>query len=80
MIETETKEILSRLEKIENLLFKKETVKEWYNIKEAAEYLNISVSTCRRLVDRGLIKKSLGIGKIQIPRDSLINYKKLTLN
>lgn len=52
--------------------------KEYYNIQEAAAFLNCSVSTCRRLIKRGLIAKSLGIAKIQVPHDSLVNYNNLT--
>lgn len=47
---------------------------EFYNPKEAAAFLNVSVPTVRRLLDRGLLEKSLGIRHIRIPRQSLESY------
>jgi len=69
-----------RISHLENKLhgFKQPKKKEYYDIQEAAEYLNMSVSSARRVLKRGLLSKSIGLGKIQIPHESLENYRKVT--
>jgi excisionase family DNA binding protein len=49
---------------------------EWYKLKEAAEYLNVSPRTVMRLIERGMIKRALDTWTIRIPHESLIKYKK----
>jgi excisionase family DNA binding protein len=55
----------------------KEPVKEWYNVSEAAKYLNVSIRTVRRLLARGLLKRNLAIRSIRIHRDDLTRYREL---
>ena len=52
--------------------------KEYYSVSEAAEFLSVSEKTVRRLVDRGLLKRSFGIRHIRIFADSLKSYGKMT--
>lgn len=88
MITTEIKingldELIERMDRIETLVKGKylnsPPVKEWYDIREAAAYLNTSVSTVRRLLDRKLLERALDTWTIRIPRESLEAYKKKVL-
>jgi Mg2+ and Co2+ transporter CorA len=74
--------IASRLERIERRVtgieervsVKSERRKRFYTIKEAAAELNMSVTSARRALKRGLLRKSAGTRKIQIPAESIEAY------
>jgi excisionase family DNA binding protein len=44
-----------------------QTRKQYYTIKEAADYLSISDKSVRRLVKRGLLRPSRALRKLLIP-------------
>lgn len=82
--EAEYQILTERLSKMESRLMaiEKEKLikKEWYSITEVADHLNTSPISVRRLINRGLLKKSLGLRHIRIPHESLEEYKRQTLN
>ncbi|HEX4083977.1 MAG TPA: helix-turn-helix domain-containing protein, partial [Chthoniobacteraceae bacterium] len=53
--------------------------KRYFNIKEAAHELNMSVTSVRRLIKRKLLNKSAGTRKIQIPVEEIENYRSRTV-
>ena len=63
----------------ERISMKAERPKRYFNIKEAARELNISVTSVRRLIDRGLLNKSAGTRKIQIPLEEIESYRSRTV-
>ena len=73
-------DLLRRIEALESLLEKTQTgvAKEYYTIPEAAAILSISTRSVRRLVDRGILKRSFSIRHIRIMADSLKNHSRLT--
>ena len=48
--------------------------KKTYTIREAADYLGISQDTVRRLIKRGLLRRSLALRKILIPAEDVENF------
>lgn len=61
--------------KLESLEKKVTTVKqEWYDIKEAAAYLKITVRTLRDKIEKNLITYSQPEGKIYFKKSHLDNY------
>jgi hypothetical protein len=68
---------LARIE--ERVSVKPERHKRYYNIKEAAIELNMSVTSVRRLIERNLLSKSAGTRKIQIPAEEIENYRSRTV-
>lgn len=54
------------------------TTKQWFSKKDAAEYLDVSERTVSRLIQRGLLTRSLGIRHVKISRASLERYESLT--
>lgn len=48
--------------------------KHAYTINEAADYLNVSRDTIRRLIKRGLLRRSLALRKILIPAEDIENF------
>jgi len=68
---------LSRIE--EQVSIKSERPKRYFNIKEAARELNMSVTSVRRLIQRNLLSKSGGTRKIQIPAEEIENYRARTV-
>lgn len=68
---------LARIE--ECVSVKPERRKRYYNIKEAALELNMSVTSVRRLIERNLLSKSAGTRKIQIPAEEIENYRSKTV-
>ena len=74
-------DLLRRIEALESLLLEKTQTgkaKEYYTIPEAAAILSISTRSVRRLVDRGILKRSFSIRHIRIMADSLKNHSRLT--
>ena len=73
-------EINDRLKKLEDVIasLTKPPEKLWWDINASASYLGLSPRTIRRLVKRGLLKRSLGIRKILIHREELENYRQIT--
>ena len=53
----------------------KEPAKEWYNVRESADYLGVSVKTVRRLLQRKLLKRNLAVRKILIHYEELARYR-----
>jgi excisionase family DNA binding protein len=51
---------------------------QWYSVTDAAAYLDCSTKTIRRLLKRGVLKRSFGTHKIKIHRDELEQYKNKT--
>ena len=81
----ELDQILSRLntlEEIVSVLQKggKEPVKEWFSVNETAAYLSCSTKTVRRLIARGVLKRSLGLRHIRISTAELQEYRKRTVS
>jgi excisionase family DNA binding protein len=79
----EIDEILARLKTVEETIAVlqkggKEQPKEWYNVADAASYLDCSSKTIYRLIERGLLKKSAGLRHIKITRQELEVYRKKT--
>ena len=74
-------EVMDRLKKLETLLLSvtDKYNKRWYSIPEAAEYLGVSEITVRRLITRGLLKRSGALRHVKIPADSLENYRKMSV-
>jgi len=80
-------QLLSRMETLEKSLARieervsvqPERRKRYFNIKEAASELNMSVTSVRRLIDRNLLNKSAGTRKIQIPAEEIENYRSRTV-
>ena len=80
-------QLLARMETLENIIarienrltIKPERAKRYFNVKEAAGELNMSVTSVRRLIDRGLLNKSAGTRKIQIPLEEIENYRSRTV-
>jgi excisionase family DNA binding protein len=74
--------ILSRLNTLEEVISglraKLELPKQWYSLKESAVYLGISSKSVRRLLKRGLLRKSLGLRHIKISREALEEYRRRT--
>ena len=68
---------LSRIE--ERVSVKSERPKRYFNIKEAARELNMSVTSVRRLIQRNLLSKSAGTRKIQIPAEEIESYRSRTV-
>lgn len=48
--------------------------KQTYTIREAAEYLSVSDDTIRRLVKRGVLRRSLAVRKILISAEDVENF------
>ena len=74
-------DLLRRIEALETTLLEKsktEDVKEYYTIPEAAAILSISTRSVRRLVDRGILKRSFSVRHIRIVAESLKTYSRLT--
>ena len=74
-------DLLRRIEALETTLLEKsktEDMKEYYTIPEAAAILCISTRSVRRLVDRGILKRSFSVRHIRIVADSLKTYSRLT--
>ena len=74
-------DLLRRIESLETTLHEKskaEDVKQYYTIPEAAAILSISTRSVRRLVDRGILKRSFSVRHIRIMADSLKTYSRLT--
>ena len=69
--------IIARIE--DRLTIKPERAKRYFNIKEAARELNVSVTSVRRLINRGLLNKSAGTRKIQIPAEEIESYRPRTV-
>ena len=53
--------------------------KRFYNLKQAAEALNTSETSIRRYLERGLLRRSLAQGKIQIPASDIENFGARTI-
>ena len=69
-------DLLRRIEALEKS--KTEGSKDFYSIPEAAGILSISTRSVRRLVDRGILKRSFSVRHIRIMADSLKTYSRLT--
>ena len=52
---------------------------ETYTIAEAAKYLRVSQDTIRRLIKRGLMRRSLALRKVLIPGEDVENFVEKTL-
>ncbi len=52
---------------------------KYVTVKQAAFLLNMSAKSVRRLIERGLLKPSLGLRRKLIPVEDIDAYKKLTL-
>jgi excisionase family DNA binding protein len=74
----EMNERVKRLENVIASLTKQSPEQFWFDVNESATYLGISPRSIRRLVKRGLIKKSLGIRQILIHREDLEKYRQNT--
>jgi hypothetical protein len=74
----EINERLKKLEDVISLLTTKPPEQFWFDVNESAAYLGVSPRSIRRLVKRGLLKKSLGIRRILIHRECLENYRQNT--
>jgi len=81
-------EILARMDILERALArieervcasKPDRQKRYFNVKEAAREPNMSVTSVRRLIDRGLLNKSAGTRKIQIPLEEIESYRSRTV-
>jgi excisionase family DNA binding protein len=48
--------------------------KQYYTIKQTADYLSISDKSVRRLVERGLLRPSRALRKLLIPRAELDSF------
>ena len=48
--------------------------KHTFTIKEACAYLGVSDDTIRRLIKRGLLRRSYALGKILIPAEDVENF------
>jgi len=80
-------QLLARMETLEKSLtrieervsVKPERPKRYFNIKEAARELNMSVTSVRRLINRHLLNKSAGTRKIQIPAEEIESYRSRTV-
>jgi len=48
--------------------------KQTYTIRDAADYLGVSQDTVRRLIKRGLLRRSLALRKILIPAEDVENF------
>ena len=76
--------LIARIETLEDIINglqaagKGPLKKQWYSVKDAAVYLECSVKTVRRLIQRGLLRKSLGLRHIRIPAEELQQYKQKT--
>jgi AraC-like DNA-binding protein len=68
---------LARIE--ERICAKPDRPKRYFNIKETARELNMSVTSVRRLIERNLLNKSAGTRKIQIPAEEIESYRSRTV-
>lgn len=66
------KTLADRVDKIEG---KHLVSKNYYSIKEAAVYLNLSEKSVRRLIERKLITASRGTRHYRLSRETLEDYK-----
>lgn len=74
-------EILERVKRIERLLEEQITpkaVKRFYNVKEAAVELNVSVKSVRRFIERGFLKPCRALHKLMIPLEDIEGFKGAT--
>jgi excisionase family DNA binding protein len=79
-------DILSRLNTLEETIAflqksqrgKEDPPKEWYSVRETAAYLQCSDKTVRRLLKRGLLKRSAGLRHIRIHKSQLEIYLRRT--
>ena len=80
-------QLLARMEILEKSLGKieeqvrvqPERPKRFFNVKEAARELNMSVTSVRRLIEGKLLNKSSGTRKIQIPAEEIESYRSKTV-
>ena len=72
-------EIKSELNGTADSTVSKPTSRRFYRIKQAAEELNLSEATVRRLVNRGLLRASKATRHILIPREEIENFVQSTL-
>jgi excisionase family DNA binding protein len=78
-------DILSRLKAVEETTAvlektgKQHPIKDWYTVQESAGYLSVSSRTVRRLIARGLLKRSVGTRHIRISRAELEEYNARTI-
>ena len=72
--------IIARLATLEERMAGMQAKKRYYDIKEAAVYLNVCSKQVRRYLTRGLLQRSLAGRKIQIPAESLEDFRKLTVS
>lgn len=77
----EIDDIAERVQRLEDLFYSETSrlEKRWYSIAEAAEYLGVSAITVRRLLERGLLKRSGAIRHVRIPVESLEEYSKISV-
>jgi len=73
----EMSERLKRLEEVIAVLAKPPE-KNWFDVNAAAKYLGISAKSVRRLIQRRLLKRSLGVRHIRIHRTDLEDYRRKT--
>jgi excisionase family DNA binding protein len=53
--------------------------KRFYSLKEAAQELNLSQATVRRLIDRGLLRSSKATCLIRIPGEQIAEFARTTI-
>lgn len=68
--------IETRLAALESTISRMTATKRYYNVKESAQQLNVSVKTVRRYLAKGYLKRSLAGRTIQIPIEAIKDFSK----